>query len=134
MRARRPVVHGDSGKWGAAPELALAEAARRQTTLRVVHCAQVPAGAAELFLSETMYRDVMTAGQTILDTTRAFNDGREKPVEVEYVLSDGAPTEVLVEVSRRRGSWSPGSTTSPGTTGCSRLPWQVTSLDTPTAP
>jgi nucleotide-binding universal stress UspA family protein len=100
MSIAGPVVYGDNGKHGAAFELALAEARSRRALLRVVHCVVLPTEESELFLSEVMYREMMAAGQTILDSTQALVERAEPQVAAEYVLTSGAPADVLVEQSR----------------------------------
>lgn len=100
MSTTGPVVYGDNGRHGAALDFALAEAASRGTALRVVHCVTLPTEESELFLSEIVYREMMSRGQTILDGTQALVDRADPPVAAEYVLTSGAPADVLVEQSR----------------------------------
>ncbi|MRK00264.1 hypothetical protein GEV27_01895 [Aeromicrobium sp. S22] len=94
-----PVVLGDDGTRGAAMDFALAEAQRRHALLKVVHCAPLPTDLGDLVASEAAHREVLSAGQELLDRTAQLIEQRRAQVDVEYVLSDLPPTQHLLEES-----------------------------------
>ncbi|MCL3820363.1 universal stress protein [Aeromicrobium wangtongii] len=95
----RPVVLGDDGTRDAVLEFALAEAQRRHAPLKVVHCAPTPLDPTDVMPSEALSRELLAAGQEVLDGTRQLIEQRAAELDVEYVLSDRAPIEFLLEES-----------------------------------
>ncbi|MCW2839579.1 MAG: hypothetical protein JWR55_1062 [Aeromicrobium sp.] len=94
-----PVVLAVSDKQPAAVHFAVAEAARRRTSLRVVHCYELPAAGAELYLTGDLVDSFRAAGESVLAETRALADSLGG-TSAEYVLSNGSPHVVLVDESR----------------------------------
>lgn len=94
-----PVLLAVSEKQPTAVHFAVAEANRRRTSLRVVHCYELPAAGAELYLHDDLVTSFRVAGQAVLDETRALIDRIGAPV-TEYVLSYASPHVALVEESR----------------------------------
>ncbi len=90
ITAPRPVVLAVSGKQPAAVQFAVEEAARCRTSLRVVHCYQLPAASAELYLDAGIVASFRDAGQAVLDETRVLID-EIGGTRAEYVLTNNSP-------------------------------------------
>ncbi|MET1037219.1 MAG: universal stress protein [Aeromicrobium sp.] len=103
MTITRPVVIGIDGSHDSALTFAVAEARRRGTNMRVIHCAAMPFEQMELYVSELTYREMMAEGQQVLDDTRKLVEQDAPDLLVDYELSSRAPVDVLMDESSRAG-------------------------------
>ena len=99
--SRLPVLVGVSDKEPTAIRCALSEARRRGTGLRVVHCYELPAQAAEFYIGTDILTSMRTAGEAVLDEAREVVEASADSagVEVDYVLAHGTPDNVLSGLS-----------------------------------
>lgn len=95
----QPVVLGLVDKQPAALAMAVHEARRLGAPLRIVHAAAMPFAQMEMYASESVVRDMMIAGQTLLDGTQRDLSMSDPDLRVEYVLSPTTPTDLLVKES-----------------------------------
>ncbi|MBC7633597.1 universal stress protein [Aeromicrobium sp.] len=102
--SHQPVVVGVSDKQPTAVRYAVAEAGRLRTSLRVVHCYELPAQAAEFYIGTDMLDSMRISGESVLDDAREVVEGESSAIEVEYVLAHGVPDQVLRAESAEAGS------------------------------
>ena len=93
------VVVGIADKQPTALRVALREAHRQGTGLRVVHSAGLPVQASASFAGPVagvgVFEELREAGQQILDDARHYIEQEVTPVPVTYVLTTSAPIEAL---------------------------------------
>ena len=68
--SRLPVIVGVSDKEPTAIRYALSEARRHRTGLRVVHCYELPAQAAEFYIGTDLLTSMRISGEAVLDEER----------------------------------------------------------------
>nr|MCW2728593.1 hypothetical protein [Aeromicrobium sp.] len=90
-----PVLVGVADKQPEAVAYAVAEAARLQRPLRVVHCWALPAGGAELYLDAVSVDAMRADGELVLDEARAVVAETAPTLEVEYDMVNGSPANIL---------------------------------------
>jgi len=99
-----PVVVGIEDKQPTALRLALSEAHRKGTGLRVVHSAgistQAQVHATAGYAGAGFFEELREAGQKVLDDARHFIGQEITPVAVTYVLTTDAPIEALEAEAR----------------------------------
>jgi nucleotide-binding universal stress UspA family protein len=89
----KPVVVGIADKQPTALRLAVREAHRRGTGLRVVHSSGLPADA--FYVSAEFVAEIREAGQQVLDDAKHFIAQEVTPVQATYELTTDAPIEAL---------------------------------------
>lgn len=98
MTTVRPtVVVGVADKQTAAVRYAVAEAERLNRRLRVVHCWVAPMPTAALYVGAATVAEMRQEGMAVLDGARTTVAETSSAIEVDYILADGAPVNVLLE-------------------------------------
>ncbi len=101
MPPTRPhVVVGVSDKQPQALEFGLAEAARTNAELVVVHAAGMPVGAYDAYSGVTAIGALRQAGELVLQASRDLVTGLMPTVPVHYVLSSMTPASALEHEAR----------------------------------
>ncbi|MCW2790076.1 MAG: hypothetical protein JWP56_2379 [Aeromicrobium sp.] len=93
----RPVVVGVAERDHAPLRFAIDEARRRGAPLRVLHCAAMPFEQMEMYVSELSCREMLAAGQRVLDEAAGLVREEAPDVPTEYELSTRTPVDLLVE-------------------------------------
>ncbi|MCW2770111.1 MAG: hypothetical protein JWR27_1544 [Aeromicrobium sp.] len=93
----RPVVVGVDGRHQAPLRFAIDEARRRGAPLRVLHCAAMPFEQMEIYVSDLGYREMLAAGQRVLDETSELLQQEAPEIPTEYDLSTRTPVDLLLE-------------------------------------
>lgn len=104
-----PVVVGVAEKQPVAVRLAVEEAVRAATSLRVVHCSSLPAAAAELYPGDDLRSQLRAAGESVLDEAKLVVEAQPLVPKVEYMLGAGPAGNILLEQARTAKSVVIGS-------------------------
>lgn len=92
-----PVVIGVADKQPAAVAYAIAEAGRLRRSLRVVHCWAMPVATPAFYLAPDAVESMRINGESVLDDVRSAVLEVAPSLDVDYVIADGAPTNVLLQ-------------------------------------
>jgi nucleotide-binding universal stress UspA family protein len=90
-----PVLVGVADKQPAAVAYAVAEAVRLRRPLRVVHCWALPSTASALYVGSETLGAMRIEGHQVLDAAKAVVVSSGIDMEVEYVMADGSPVNIL---------------------------------------
>ncbi|KQX75861.1 MULTISPECIES: universal stress protein [Aeromicrobium] len=104
-----PVLVGVADKQPAAVAYAVAEAVRLRRPLRVVHCWALPSPASAFYVGSETLGAMRVEGQEVLDAAAAVVADSGVDLEVEYVMTDGSPVDVLSEAATRAAALVLGS-------------------------
>jgi nucleotide-binding universal stress UspA family protein len=104
-----PVLVGVAGKQPIAVAYAVVEAVRLHRPLRVLHCWALPSTASALYLGSETLGSMRVDGQEVLDAAAAVVAESGVDIEVEYVLADGSPVNVLAEDAKEAAELILGS-------------------------
>ena len=104
-----PVLVGVADKQPAAVKYAIAEAERLQRPLRIVHCWVLPTTAAAMYVVAESLDAMRAGGQIVLDDAKTIVSESDAALDVEYVMADGSPVNVLSEAAHRAAALILGS-------------------------